>query len=275
MLTGFPQSIDDEGRLAPACLKASDVQLVFSEAAVNSKWQHAADRQAVPLPPRLHRMPFTPQEIASLPDVISAPRFATYLQARQGRVEDALELYAWNAEVSAAFMVPLHLCEVGIRNAAAEAIQSVHGANWPWVHGFIRGLPVPRSPKDFDPQINLKQVAARQPTVGKVVSELNFAFWEKVFTKGQDERLWNTHFRTVLPGIPNALTVSQARAKVFSDLEKIRRFRNRIAHHEPIFTRDLADDYASIRELIEWRRPDAATWLDKIERVTGLLAIRP
>ena len=69
-------------------------------------------------------MPFTPQEITDLPDVISAPRFATYLQAKQGHVDQALELYAWNMEVSAAFMVPLHLCEVAIRNAIGVAAKN-------------------------------------------------------------------------------------------------------------------------------------------------------
>ena len=220
-------------------------------------------------------MPFTPQEITNLPDVISAPRFATYLQAKKGHIDQALELYAWNMEVSSAFMVPLHLCEVAIRNAAADGIESVHGANWPWVNGFIRSLPVPRRQFDYDPQRNLQQVAARQPTVGKVVSELNFAFWEKVFTRGQDSRIWDQHLQAVLPGLPAGLTVAQARAKIFSDLERIRKFRNRIAHHEPIFARNLAGDYASIRELVEYRRPEAATWLDKVERVTGLIALRP
>lgn len=220
-------------------------------------------------------MPFTPHEIADLPDVISAPRFATYLQARQGHIDQALELYAWNMEISAAFMVPLHLCEVAIRNAASDAIEAVHGANWPWVNGFIRSLPVPRRQTDYDPQRNLRMVAGRQPTVGKVVSELNFAFWEKVFTQGQDSRIWDSHLRTVLPGIPARLTVAQARAKIFLDLERIRKFRNRIAHHEPIFARNLPGDYASIRELVEYRRPGAASWLDKVERVTGLIAIRP
>ena len=220
-------------------------------------------------------MPFTPQEITDLPDVISAPRFATYLQAKQGHVDQALELYAWNMEVSAAFMVPLHLCEVAIRNAAGDAIEAVHGANWPWVNGFIRSLPVPRRQTGYDPQRNLRTVAGRQPTVGKVVSELNFAFWEKVFTQGQDSRIWDAHLRTVLPGIPAGLTVAQARAQIFLDLERIRKFRNRIAHHEPIFARNLPNDYASIRELVEYRRAEAANWLGKVERVTGLIAIRP
>jgi len=37
--------------------------------------------------------------------------------------EQALKLYAWNAQISAAFFAPLHLCEVVIRNAVSEAIE--------------------------------------------------------------------------------------------------------------------------------------------------------
>lgn len=43
----------------------------------------------------------------------------------------ALELYAWNALVSAALLMPLHICEVVLRNAVADALQSVYGTNWP------------------------------------------------------------------------------------------------------------------------------------------------
>lgn len=34
----------------------------------------------------------------------------------------ALALYVWNAEVSGAFMAPLHICEVVIRNAVSDAL---------------------------------------------------------------------------------------------------------------------------------------------------------
>lgn len=48
-------------------------------------------------------MPFTPEEIHSLPAVLSAPRFATYLAEKASDKEAALELYRWNMELSAAF----------------------------------------------------------------------------------------------------------------------------------------------------------------------------
>lgn len=218
---------------------------------------------------------FTDDELRDLPTIISGPRFATYLRACGNDTASALRLYVWNAEVSAAFIVPLHICEVAVRNGVVEAIERVHGPNWPWSNGFIRSLSAPKKPHHYNPQVNLRAVAAKQPTTGKVVADLNFAFWEKVFTVGQDQRLWAPHMHAVFPGLSPAVPTPAARAQAFRLLQDIRHFRNRIAHHEPIFRRQLADDYTSIRLLIEWRRPVGATWLDRIERISALLALRP
>jgi hypothetical protein len=218
---------------------------------------------------------FTPDELRELPEAISGPRFATYLRACANDPHAALRLYQWNLEISAAFIVPLQICEVAVRNGVVEAIERVHGPNWPWLNGFVRSLPVPRDARHYNPAVNLQAVAAGRPTVGKVVAELNFAFWEKVFTKGQDQRLWTPHFHTVFPGAPAGLAAPHARAHAHQALFDIRKFRNRIAHHEPVFKRNLAADYARLRELIEWRRPAVAGWVDKIERVTALVAEQP
>jgi len=220
-------------------------------------------------------MPFSHDELAELPKLISAPRFATYLQACANHTADALELYQWNLEISAAFIVPIQICEIGVRNAVVEAIECVHGQNWPWSNGFIRSLPIPKVPTHYNPQQDLRRVASNQPTTGKVVAELKFAFWEKTFTRGQDSRLWLPYFRQVLPGSPVTLPISQARAHMFDTLQAIRRFRNRIAYHEPIFTRNLAVEYSRLKDVITWRSPMAAAWLDRIERVNSLIRQRP
>ena len=143
------------------------------------------------------------------------------------------------------------------------------------VNGFLRSLPRPTRAIDYNPEQDLRAVAARQPTTGKVVAELKFAFWEQLFTAGQDSRIWNAHFRACFPGVPQALPVSQARAIANSDLRAIRLLRNRIAHHEPIFTRNLADEYRRILEMIDWRSHVAAAWMDRKQQVTNLIALKP
>jgi hypothetical protein len=171
--------------------------------------------------------------------------------------------------------VPLQVCEVAVRNGVVEAIEKVHGPNWPWSNGFLRSLPKPRRPTDYSPEINLRNVASRQPTSGKVVAELSFAFWETIFTAGQDARLWIPHFRAAFPGAPSTLAVKVARAKAYNDLQAIRRPRNRIAHHEPIFTRNIAVEYTRLHDLIGWRSQVAASWMDKNQGITALIPLEP
>lgn len=184
-------------------------------------------------------------------------------------------MYEWNLQLSAAFVVPLQICEVAMRNGVVEVLEKVHGPNWPWSNGFIRSLPIPKKQWHYNPQTDLRAVAARMPTTGKVVAELKVAFWEKVFTVGQDARLWVPHMHLAFPGINSAIPIPTARANAFDALEKIRKLRNRIAHHEPIFARNIAEDYARIHEAISWRRPIAAAWMDRLQGVTALIPLKP
>src|SRR3546814_14009088 len=88
------------------------------------------------------------------------------------------------------------------------------------------------------------------PTTGKIIAELKFAFWENIFTVGQDSRIWNAHFRTCFPGAPQGQPTPQCRATAYADLQIIRRLRTRIAHHEPIFMRNIPDDHQPIHAMI-------------------------
>ena len=194
--------------------------------------------------------PFTPDEEHHLPKVLSAPRFATYLRETGNDKSRALELYHWNLQVSSAFMVPLHVLEVALRNAIVAAIEAVHGGTWPWTQGFIRSLPDPRFPA-YSPKRDLSSCAAQQPTAGKVVAELKFVFWEKMLTNRHQNRLWDHQFYAVFPDAPRGVASSQRRSELRSDIEAIRKLRNRIAHHEPVFPRALQDDFDRILRCIE------------------------
>lgn len=220
-------------------------------------------------------MDISAEEIDSLPYVISEPRFATYLKATGGDKEAAITLYLWNLRASAAFMVPLHLCEVAVRNGVAEAIIKVHGSNWPWVNGFIRSLPSPKQKWLYNPQKDLIKASKKHPTAGKVIAELSLAFWEQMFTSRHDERLWKEHIHTSFPTVSTDISSHEVRATMAKDIYTVRKLRNRIAHHEPIFSRDLSTEYQRMRTLVQRRNHVAATWLDKIEAVTTLIDTRP
>lgn len=217
-------------------------------------------------------MPFTPDELHELPNIFSAPRFATYLAEKGGDRVAALELYQWNLELSCCFLAPLQVCEVSIRNAIAEAIELTYGANWPYDRSFEISLPNP--PRTYSPRGNLLQ-HRNEPTAGKIIAELKFVFWERMFTARHDNTIWNAHLHTVLPHVDATKTVQEVRREAYETLNDIRDLRNRIAHHEPIFRRNIQEEYDRIRKVIGWRSVVAADWLDKVETVTGMIAEKP
>lgn len=201
-------------------------------------------------------MPATlPNPEQAIKDALSAPRIGTYEAATTGtpQLPSALALYAWNAQVSASMLAPLHVCEVSIRNAVSDAIAAAHGPLWPWDAGFMRSLPNPKN--GYSAHRDLESARIGKATTGKVIPDLKFVFWQTMFTKRFDARLWTHHLRTVLPNADSSMPVEQVRARVYSELEQLRKLRNRIAHHEPIFKRDLADDFQKVRDLIAIKPP--------------------
>jgi hypothetical protein len=217
--------------------------------------------------------PLSPEQ--SIKDALSAPRVGTYEAATTGtpQLSSALALYAWNAQVSAAMLAPLHLCEVVIRNAVSDAIAATHGPRWPWDAGFLRSLPNPTS--GYNPRRDLMAARAGATTTGKVIPELKFVFWQTMFTSRFDARIWSLHLRASLPHADATKTISQVRALVYGELEQLRKLRNRIAHHEPIFRRNLTDDFQKVHDLIAFRCPITAGWMATNQQASALIATKP
>lgn len=216
-----------------------------------------------------------PNPEQAIKNVLSAARVGTYEVATTGtpQLPSALALYAWNAQVSASMLAPLHFCEVTIRNAVADAISAAHGPQWPWDAGFLRSLPNP--PNGYNPRRDLMSARAGKVSPGKVIPELKFIFWQTIFTSRFDARLWKQHLRTVLPHTDATKSVDQIRALVYAELEQLRKLRNRIAHHEPIFKRNLGDDFQKVYDLIAFRCPITAAWMEQNQQVQALIATKP
>jgi hypothetical protein len=207
---------------------------------------------------------------------LSAARLGTFeaeIIAPAPVLPGALALYAWNAQVSAALLAPLHMCEVVIRNAVAEALTTVYGPQWPWSPVFENSLPNPGV--GFNPRRELCRARAHQSSTGKVIAELKMVFWQKMFTGRFDTRIWNPHLRNVMPHLDPAKTVQDLRRLIHTDLEQLRELRNRIAHHEPIFKRALAGDFTKIQELIAFRCPTTSAWMVQNQQAQALIQARP
>ena len=123
--------------------------------------------------------------IQAVKNSLSLPRIGTYEAALDSAgnpitSRQALHLYAWNAQVSAALMAPLHICEVVVRNAVSDALEAVYGQNWPRSVGFEQSLPAPHY--GYSQLKDVRAACRAHNTTGKVIPELKFVFWQKMFT---------------------------------------------------------------------------------------------
>lgn len=214
--------------------------------------------------------------VQAVRESLSAARLATYEKATGRKGDDdlcALTLYAWNAQVSGALLAPLHLCEVVVRNAVANALEAQYGVNWPWSPGFEQSLPNPAV--GYSPRKDLQSARRGGLTAGQVIPELKFVFWQKMFTSRYDGRLWNPHLLRVLPNLQQGVAIGRLRQGIYNELEQIRKLRNRIAHHEPIFTRNLQDDFQKICRVVESKCVLSATWLTQNQMALALFQAKP
>ena len=79
-----------------------------------------------------------------------------------------------------------------------------------------------------------------QVTDGKVIAELTFYFWKRLYGGEYEQTLWRTTLKRTFPN--RALT----RARVAEQLEHIYQSRNRLAHHEPVVRGRFNDTIAAI-----------------------------
>jgi len=204
---------------------------------------------------------------------LSPARTSTYLFAQKTFppcLDKALLLYRWNVELSGAIYWNLATCEVVVRNAVDDALSAVYGPNWPWEPAFIYDL----NAEGKSILLKAKNKAGVSASTGKVMAELAFGFWEKMFKASFDARVWNGHLHRVFPQLTNP-NVQVARADIAAKLKSIRNLRNRIAHHEPLFHMHVQPVLDTVQRIVKLRCLDTASWIARTTTVPAVLAMRP
>lgn len=199
---------------------------------------------------------------------LSLARMSTYDAAVHEDGKSALALYFWNAQVSAALFESLQICEVVIRNAVSDALESIYGPEWPWKPTFETSLPYGRMQDLFKARENMA-------TTGQVIAELSFYFWQQMFTNRHYVRIWESQIERVFPNMDAAMAKQPKRIHIHDELEHIRTLRNRIAHHEPIFHRNLEDDFQRIVKLIGFKCPVSSQWLIENNLFKSIYSLKP
>lgn len=199
---------------------------------------------------------------------LSATRMATYEKHTQTQ-EQALVLYRWNVQISACLFSQIHFLEITLRNAVCEALVAAIGNRWVWDKSFALSLPS-RIGDSLQKVANNKRIK----TLDQAIPELSFAFWQAIFTKRFDVKIWDKQLMLILPNAPK-IPHQALRQNIHQDLENLRELRNRIAHHEPIFHRNLKDDFNNIHKIISYRSQAISELAKQNEQISYLLQNKP
>lgn len=129
---------------------------------------------------------YTEKDIDWLRDCLSPERLKPYLIKGRGDEWTAFHLYARNMEISASLFGVLHVLEVGLRNRVhTKMTEDLKSEEWWDV------LPL-HEPELNDVAEAKKNITHRiqQLRPGRIVAELNFGFWVKLFAKTYEKELW-------------------------------------------------------------------------------------
>lgn len=187
---------------------------------------------------------------------VSAERMTKYFEHTRDDQTKALQIYTWNTVISAAFCGPLQGLEVALRNAMHRELSRRFGTEW--FDNREAGLDAGARRRIAKAREDLTEHGQRaEASDSDIVAALSFGFWVSLLGRGGDlgtgnkasyhDTLWLPALRTAF--LPAAAGGGLQRKDAHVPLNHLRVFRNRIAHHEPIFRRDLARDHKRILEV--------------------------
>ena len=219
-------------------------------------------------------------------DWLSVGRFGTYLTATGGVRERGLNLYEWNARLSAAFLHDMNHLEVALRNAYDRALTAaiIPGENhrtepqtiarlFPGSGGNDQLLEQQKDNGAISrAQIEKAREEASKPNnstlvPGKVIAELMFGFWTYLTSNSNEKTIW-------VPYLHKAFPPGTERRKVHYALFELRNFRNRVAHHEPILTKSELER-RRMMYVVRLLSPNVLNHLTTNSEVSAILTTRP
>lgn len=216
---------------------------------------------------------------------VSTPRIGRYLQATGNNKSKATRLYKANLKLSQAFLPIIAILEVTLRNRI-NTILTAHFSDSDWILNQKNGFMIDPSLAHIDKRTGknitnryLKSEVEKAEkrilrsgavvTSGKIISEQTFGFWTD---------LYEVHHYKILFGRPiqifSNLPSGYGRKEVNDGLNKIRIFRNRLYHNEPICFKGTTKDFQHAEEIhtiitntLTWIDFELVNWIKNIDGV--------
>lgn len=189
--------------------------------------------------------------------LLSQKRFNSYLTRCENNSENALSYYVANSKIAEATYWSLQAFEVALRNKI-HFVLTQHFGTEEWYNQWL----VSEDFTDFHSKIietkNVLKLRNEKVNPDKMVAEFMLGFWVKMFNAKYEKLLWKP-MRTLFANMPKE---DRQRNNVAGALNKVRNFRNRVYHYEPICWDFNAtnNNYKNITRVMNWFDSDYLEW---------------
>lgn len=207
---------------------------------------------------------------------LSRPRYNRYLTATANSKYRAKRLYNANIRLAQAFHPILSQFEVILRNSL-NIVLSAHFTDPDWIinqkTGFMRDNSLTKGHYFLKTCVQKTETKLQRRgipiTSGKIISDQTFGFWLAFFL---------SHHYSLVGGQPIHIfphkPANENRAGIYYKLDKIKDFRNRVNHCEPICfigqnidCNEALNIRTIIYALIEWMDPNLIAFFEDIDSI--------
>lgn len=195
---------------------------------------------------------------------LSEARLKPYLISAGHDSDYAFALYLYNARMAKAFLFPLHVLEVTLRNRINDIFSATFCDEWCHDPTFQRVLS-----EESIAALEKGISRAKTRSTADIVATLTFDFWSNLFRDEYDRPLWQTKMGELLPNS------TKTRSEFQRTVKTINHFRNRIAHHEPVHRLNLSQMHTDLLETLSWLSSEAHDWVKHFSSVNYYLRTRP
>lgn len=200
--------------------------------------------------------------------VFSNERMSKYYSRYGDNWEKAVRHYKFNIQLSESFYPLLTIYEVALRNSLnRELVEYFETTDWYLDIDSIAKL----SKLKNNISIAQRHINKRHETVtsSKVIAELTMGFWVSLLNAEYERILWKP-LRRSFPFLEKA---KKQRNKVSAPLNKIRDFRNRVFHNEPIAWNldKLQEMNDLIIKVLGWINNELPEFANELNRVPNII----
>ena len=211
--------------------------------------------------------PYSEEQLQILNTFISQERLRMYVAMNRNVIDPGLRLrrgirnYELNTRLSEALYPVVQGFEITFRNAIHNRLVADQTVEWYDTFPFLG--------PEQESIARAKQTIAEKPnalTPDRVVAELSFGFWVKLFSSDYEATLWQSSLRHLVP-------VNVTRGAAYSRFKDLKTLRNRIAHHNRIMGRPLTvrQSYDQLLDTIGWIDQTMRSWIEATNRVLDCL----